>query len=70
MKKHDLYNVVIDGQKFNYFYTKAKRDVNGNSRWNVYIIDPDGPAVYEEIFKCYESQIEFHVEQYISELLF
>lgn len=65
MKIHDLKNVVIGGCEFTYFYTKEKNDINGNTRYRVYIIDPDGPAVHETIFKCYESQIPERVTAYI-----
>ena len=56
-KQHTLNTVVVDHIAIQYFYTKEKRDVNGNSRFRVYIMDPDAPVVYERIFKCYESQI-------------
>lgn len=56
-KEHELNTVVVDHIAIQYFYTKEKRDINGNSRFRVYIMDPDAPVVYERIFKCYESQI-------------
>ena len=56
-KQHSLNTVVVDNIAIQYFYTKEKRDINGNSRFRVYILDPDSPVVYERIFKCYESQI-------------
>ena len=56
-KQHSLNTVVVDHIAIQYFYTKEKRDVNGNSRFRVYIMDPDAPVIYERIFKCYESQI-------------
>ncbi len=56
-KQHSLNTVVVDHIAIQYFYTKEKRDVNGNSRFRVYILDPDAPVIYERIFKCYESQI-------------
>lgn len=56
-KQHSLNTVVVDNIAIQYFYTKEKRDVNGNSRFRVYIMDPDAPVIYERIFKCYESQI-------------
>ncbi len=56
-KQHSLNTVVVDHIAIQYFYTKEKRDINGNSRFRVYIMDPDAPVVYERIFKCYESQI-------------
>lgn len=65
MKIHDLHSVVIDGQRFYYFYTRERNDTNGNSRFRVYITDPDSPAVYETIFKCYQSQIPERVTAFI-----
>ena len=56
-KQHSLNTVVVDNIAIQYFYTKEKRDVNGNSRFRVYILDSDTPVIYERIFKCYESQI-------------
>lgn len=52
-KTHDLKTVVINHVAINYFYTREKNDVNGNPRYRAYIIDPEGPAVYERIFKTY-----------------
>lgn len=66
MKKiHELKSVIIDGNIFSYFYTREKNDINGNARYRVYIIDPDGPAVHEAIFKCYECVISDRVKSYI-----
>lgn len=65
MKIHDLNSVVIDGQRFYYFYTRERNDGNGNPRYKVFITDPDAPAVYETIFKCYQSQIQERVTAFI-----
>ena len=62
---HHLKNVRIDGLAIEFFYTKEKADQNGNPRFKVYVIDPDAPAVYETIVKCYESQIKEHVTSFI-----
>lgn len=64
-KTHDLKTVVINHMAINYFYTREKNDVNGNPRYRVYIIDPEGPAVYERIFKtyCVESSIVNFMER-------
>ena len=65
MKKiHDLKTIVIDHESINYFYTREKNNVNGNPRFRVYIIDPDGSAVYEKIFCTYhlESSIKNFLE--------
>lgn len=69
MKKiHDLKTVVVNHISVNYFYTREKNDVNGNPRFRVYIIDPDGVAVYETIFKTYEGLIKDHVIMFIEEI--
>ena len=65
MKIHALNSVIIDGNRFYYFFTREKNDTNGNPRYKVYITDPDGPAVYETIFKCYQSQIPERVTAFI-----
>lgn len=55
MKKiHDLKNIVINHESISYFYTREKNNINGNPRFRVYIIDPDGSAVYEKIFCTYD----------------
>ena len=64
-KTHHLHTAIIDGMSISYFYTKEKADPNGNPRYKVYIMDPDAPAVYETIVKCYECQIEEHVTRFI-----
>jgi hypothetical protein len=64
--KLDLHSIVIDHCEFNYFYTGAGNDANGNRRFHIYIIDPDGPAVYETFIKCYEFQIPDRVKEFIS----
>lgn len=68
MKKiHDLKTIVIDHIATNYFYIREKNDVNGNPRYRVYIMDPDGNAVYETIFKTYEGLIPERVKKIIEE---
>lgn len=62
---HDLKSVVIDYNEFNYFYIREKNDKNGNARYRVFIIDPDGAAVHETILKCYEFQIPDRVTAFI-----
>lgn len=65
MKKiHDLKTIVINHESISYFYTREKNNVNGNPRFRVYIIDPDGTAVYEKIFCTYnlESSIKNFLE--------
>ena len=68
MKYHDLKNAVIGCNCFSYFYIREKNDVNGNPRYKVFFIDPDGPAVYEIILKCYESQIPERVTSFIENM--
>lgn len=60
MKTYDLSGTTANYETVQYFYKREKNDINGNPRYRVYIIDPAG-AVYEEIFKCYEQQIESRV---------
>ena len=65
MKTHELKTVVINGLAINYFYKREKNDVNGNPRFRVYILDHDAPAVYETIFKTYESLIPERVRAFV-----
>ena len=66
-KYHDLKTVVSDHIAINYFYIREKNDTNGNPRFRVYIMDPDAPAVYETIFKTYETLIAAHVLSFVEE---
>ena len=65
LKMHHLKTVRNNGMSISYFYTKEKADRNGNPRFKIYVMDPDAPAVYETIVKCYESQIKEHVISFI-----
>ena len=67
MKMHHMKTIIVDGLSINYFYVKEKPDKNGNTRFRVYIIDPDAPAVYETICKTYESLICDHVRKFVEE---
>ena len=69
MKIHDLNSVVIACNEYSFFYVREKNDINGNGRFRVYIIDPDGPAAHETIFKCYESQIPERVTAFIENVI-
>ena len=64
---HELHHIIADHCEIKYFYKREKRDVNGNARFRVYIIDPDAPQIVETIFKCYESQIKSQVKHFITE---
>ena len=66
-KSHDLKMAIVNNLSINYFYAREKNDRNGNPRYRVWIIDPDGPAVYETIFKTYEGLIKDHVKNFIEE---
>lgn len=61
IKFHDLKTVIVENESalesVSFFYLREKNDINGNPRYRVYIMDPESAAVYETIFKCYESQI-------------
>lgn len=65
MKTHDLKTVVVNNLSINYFYKREKNDINGNPRYRAWIIDPDGPAVYERIFKTYniEESVKYFLEE-------
>lgn len=56
-KQHTLHKVTAHGVTIHYFYTKEKRDRNGNSRYRVFMIDFETNFIYERIFTTYESQI-------------
>lgn len=60
MKEHILHMVRANYKDVQYFYKKEKRDINGNSRFRVFVIDDDG-LVYENIVACYECEIEKYV---------
>ena len=64
-KVNDLQTVIVDGLAISYFYKHAKNDINGNPRFNIFIIDPEAPAVYETTFKCYDGQIKENVIRFI-----
>ena len=68
-KTHDLKTVIINNISINYFYMREKNDVNGNPRYRVFIIDPDGSAVYETIFKTYEGLIKERVKMFVEEAI-
>ena len=67
MKNHSLKTVIVNHIATDYFYTREKNDTNGNPRYRVYIIDPEAPAVYETIFKCYECEIAERVKIFIED---
>lgn len=70
MKKiHDLKSVVVNHEEIKYFYVREKHDTFGNPRFRVYIIDPDGLAVYERIFKTYEGLIADCVRRFVEEAI-
>jgi hypothetical protein len=65
LKIHNLNTVIINHETIIFFYVREKCDPCGNSRFRVYIMDPDGPAVYETIFKCQQFQIAAQVADLI-----
>lgn len=68
MKKlHELHTINHNGRDISYFYAKEKRDINGNSRYRVYIIDQNARAVYEQIFTTYEALINSCVKNFLTE---
>ena len=69
VKTKDLKTVYIDCNAVQYFYKREKCDTYGNPRFRVFIIDPDGCAVYETIFKTYEGLIADHVRTFVEEAI-
>ena len=68
MKTYDLKTIVIDCNRYSYFYKREKNDANGNPRFRVWLIDPEGCAVYEKVFYCYEFQIVELLERIIIDM--
>lgn len=66
MNVYDLKSVVVGFVRYNYFYNREKNDRNGNPRFRVWILDPDGGAVYEEVFTTYnlENAVKNYIENY------
>ena len=69
IKTHDLKTVIVDGIAIHYFFKKEKNDINGNPRFQVFIMDPDGAAIYETLFKGYDGQIKEYVIRFIEEAI-
>lgn len=65
MKIHNLKTVIINHIEITYFYIPIKNDKNGNPRYTVYIMDPDGAAVYEKIFTSF--YIDGTVKKFLEE---
>lgn len=63
-KAHDLKTAIIDHIAVNYFYIREKNDRNGNPRYRVFVIDPEGPAVYEKLISsyCIEEAVRYYIE--------
>ena len=60
--QYELKTVNYDYMAINYFYTGG--GTGEKRRYHVFIIDPDGPAVYETFFNCYESEIPQRVIEF------
>lgn len=65
LKVHNLKTTKANFETVSFFYIREKCDACGNSRFRVYILDSETPAVYETIFKCQEFQIPERVTAYI-----
>lgn len=65
VKIHNVKTAIVNGSSYPYHYKRIQCDQCGNSRFRVYIVDPDGSAVYETIFKCQEFLIYHHVMKFI-----
>ena len=66
MKSYKLKSVVIDGQEYQYFYFVEKYYANGDGKYRVFIMDPDGPAVYETVIKDYITLLEYRVKELLT----
>lgn len=66
-KEHTLKYLITNHIEIKYFYIREKNDRNGNARYRVFIMDPEAPAVYETIFKCYECEIAERVKFFIED---
>lgn len=60
IKARAWHTLTHNYETITYFYNREKNDINGNPRYKVFILDPDG-VVYEMIFKCYEEDIESRI---------
>lgn len=69
MKTFELNYVVMGCTRYEYFYKREKNDKNGNSRFRVYLIDPEHNAVYERIIQCYEFQVKNHIAIMIEQIV-
>jgi len=58
MKTYVVESFVMGCTRYEYFFKREKNDVNGKPRFRVWIIDPDGGAVYEKLFQCYDFQVK------------
>lgn len=65
LKTYNLKTTIANYERVSFFYKREKCDACGNSRFRVYILDSDAPAVYETIFKCQEFQIAQHVSVFV-----
>lgn len=69
MKTYNMESFTMGCVRFEYFYKREKNDVNGNSRFRVYIIDPENNAVYEKLFQCYDFQVKNCVMVFIENMI-
>lgn len=53
VKTHYVNGVIVDYEKYNFFYTREKCNANGHPRYKVFIIDPNGGVVHETILTTY-----------------
>lgn len=57
IKSHNVHMVMCTIENcrvpVSYFCKREKHSINGAPRYRVFIIDPDGAAVYEKIFTTY-----------------
>lgn len=65
MRTHEFKTVIIDGNEYKWFYYIEKVLNSGKCRCQVFILDPDGPAVYQVVIRSYLCVLHIDVKHYI-----
>lgn len=65
MRTHELKTIVIDCNEFKWFYHIEKVLNSGKCRCQVFILDPDGAAIYQTVMRSYLCVLHIDVKHYI-----